>query len=185
MMMAGTLGTAALDAYSISHNLVATVFMVGLGLSVATGVRVAQSAGAGDAREAAIAGWTGLGVAFLLMGTLSALVLGLRGTIVLAYTDVPEIAARTAALFLFSAFIFVPDTLQVVLGQAVRALGDAWVPVTVYVFSFLVLMVPLAWWLTGPGGWDERGLAVAIVSACTVAAVLLAWRFRALTRATR
>ena len=182
MMMAGTLGTAALDAYSISHNLVATLFMVGLGLSIATGVRVGQAAGAGDAREAAVAGWTGLLVALAVMGVLAALVLTFRHQIVLAYTDVPELAARAAGVFLFSAFIFVPDTAQVVLGQAVRALGDAWVPVAAYIASFVVLMVPLGLWLTGPGGWDERGLAVAIVAACVLATVLLAWRFRVLTR---
>jgi MATE family multidrug resistance protein len=181
MMLAGTLGTAALDAYSISHNLVATVFMVGLGLSVATGVRVGLAAGAGEPDEAAAAGWTGVLVAFVIMGGIGALVLAFRHQIVLAYTDVPELAARAAALFLFSAWIFVPDTLQVVLGQAVRALGDAWVPVIAYVASFVVLMVPLGWWLTAYGGWDERGLAVATVAACGLAAALLAWRFRALT----
>jgi multidrug resistance protein, MATE family len=183
MMIAGTLGTAALDAYSIAHNLVATVFMIGLGLSVATGVRVGIAAGAGDAHEATVAGWTGLLVALAIMGSLSALVLLFRDGIVLAYTDVPELAVRTTGVLLFSAFIFVPDTAQVVLGQAVRALGDAWVPVTAYVASFVVLMVPLGLWLTGPGGWDERGLAVAIIAACTLATVLLVWRFRVLTRA--
>jgi MATE family multidrug resistance protein len=182
MMIAGTLGTAALDAYSISHNLVATVFMVGLGLSVATGVRVGAAAGAGDAREAAMAGWTGLLVALAVMGTLSVLVLAFRHQIVLAYTDVPELAARAAGVFLFSAFIFVPDTAQVVLGQAVRALGDAWVPVAAYVASFVVLMVPLGLWLTSQGGWDERGLVVAIIAACVLATVLLSWRFWVLTR---
>ncbi len=185
MMMAGTLGTAALDAYSISHNMVATMFMIGLGLSVATGVRVAQAAGAGDMREAAIAGWTGLVVAALIMGTLTALVLGFRHTIVLAYTDVPQIAGRAAGVFLFSALIFVPDSVQVVLGQAVRALGDAWVPVVAYILSFVVLMVPLGWFLTGAGGWDERGLVLAIIGSCLLAALLLGWRFRALTRAVR
>ncbi len=129
MMIAGTLGTAALDAYSISHNLVSTVFMVGLGLSVATGVRVGLAAGAGDAREAAVAGWTGLVVALAVMGCIAVLVLAFRHQIVLAYTDVPELGARAAGVMLFSAFIFVPDSAQVVLGQAVRALGDAWVPV--------------------------------------------------------
>lgn len=182
MLMAGTLGTEALDAYSISHNMVATVFMVGLGLSVATGVRVAQAAGAGQPREAALAGWTGVAMAVLLMGALTVLVLAFREQIVLAYTDVPQLAARAAGLFLFSALIFVPDSVQVVLGQAVRALGDAWVPVAAYTLSFVALMVPLAWFLTGAGGWDERGLAVAIILSCVLAAVLLGRRFRVLTR---
>lgn len=182
MMMSGTLGAEALSAYSISHNLVSTVFMVSLGLSVATGVRVARAAGAGDAREAAVAGSTGLLVALAVMSCICALVLAFRHQIVLAYTDVPDLAARAAGVFLFSAFIFIPDSLQVVAGQAVRALGDAWVPVLAYVASFAVLMIPLGFVMIGPGGWDERGLAVAIVVSCGTAALLLGWRFRVLTR---
>ena len=182
IVMAGTLGTQALDAYSVSHNLISTTFMVGLGLSVATGVRVAQAAGAGEMREAALAGWTGLLTAGLLMGVLCAFVLLFRQEIAFAYSDVPEIIARTTTLFLFSALVFVPDSMQVVMGQAVRALGDAWVPVGIYISSFLFLMVPLGRWMIGPGGWDERGLVVAIIISCLVAGALLSWRFRLLTR---
>ena len=156
--------------------------MVGLGLAVATGVRVGQARGAGDAREAAFAGWTGLLVALVIMGGLGAIVLAFGDVIVLAYTDDAEMAARAAAAFAFAAFVFVPDSLQVVLGQAIRALADPWVAVAVYVFSFIVLMIPLGWWMIGPGGWDERGLVLSIAIACVVATVLLAWRFRVLTR---
>lgn len=185
MMMAGTLGTAALDSYSFSHNLIATSFMVGLGLSIATGVRVAQAAGAGNMREAMMAGWTGVGIGFAMMGMIGVLVLLFRDHAVLAYTDVPELVSRTASLFLFTAFVFVPDTLQVVLGQAVRALGDVWVPIGAYVFSFILLMLPLGWVLTGPAGWDERGLVLAVIIGCLSATLLLGLRFRALTRGAR
>ena len=183
-MMAGTLGIAALDAYSISHNLVSTVFMVGLGLSVATGVRVGQMTGAGRPREAAFAGWTGFLVAAVLMGAVAGVVLLVPGSLAPIYTDDAELAARAAGVMAVAAFIFVPDTLQVVMGQANRALGDAWVPLAGYVLSFVIVMVPLGWWLITDGGWDERGLALAIAVACTVATVLMAWRFRVLTRVT-
>lgn len=181
-MFAGTLGVAALGAYSISHNLVSTVFMVGLGLAVATGVRVGQATGAGDAREAAFAGWTGLLVAFVIMAGLGGIVLLFRDQIALAYTDDAELAARAAAVFVFSAFVFLPDSLQVVMGQALRALGDAWVAVAGYIFSFVALMVPLGWYLMQYGGWDERGLILAVITGCAVATALLAWRFRVLTK---
>lgn len=183
MMMAGTLGIAALDAYSISHNLVSTVFMVGLGLSVATGVRVGQMTGAGRPRDAALAGWTGFLVALVLMGTLAGAVLLGRDYLAPIYTDDAALAARAAGVMAVAAFIFVPDTLQVVMGQSNRALGDAWVPLAAYIVSFVGLMVPLGWWLISRGGWDERGLALAIAIACTVATALMAWRFRVLTRA--
>jgi len=181
MMIAGTLGGAALDAYSISHNLVSTLFMIGLGLAVATGVRVGQAKGAGNDREAAFAGWTGLLVALLVMTTLGALVLGFRHEIAWVYTDDTDLAARVAGVLAISAFIFLPDSLQVVMGQALRALNDAWVAVACYVFSFVVMMVPLGLWFVRDG-WDERGLVLAIILSCIVATITLALRFRALTR---
>ncbi|MEM9138328.1 MAG: MATE family efflux transporter [Pseudomonadota bacterium] len=182
-MLAGTISVAALDAYSISHNLVSTLFMVGLGLAVATGVRVGQATGAGDPREAEFAGWTGFLVAFVIMGSLGLLVLVFRHEIAFAYTDDPDLAARAALVFVISAFVFLPDSLQVVMGQAVRALGDAWVALGAYVISFVILMVPLGWWMTKSAGWDERGLILAVLISCVLATVLLAARFRALTRA--
>ena len=71
------------------------------------------------------------------------------------------------------------------MGQANRALGDAWVPLAVYVLSFVVLMIPLGWWLVTHGGWDERGLALSIAVSCALATVLMAWRFQVLTRTLR
>lgn len=185
MLFAGTLGTAALDAYSISHNLVSTAFMVGLGLAMATGVRVGQATGARDPRNAAFAGWVGLGVTVAIMGTIGLVVWGFRETIVLAYTDDPATALRTAGLLALSALIFVPDAMQVVMGQAVRALGDVWVPLAIFVLAFFVVMIPLGWWLIHDGGWDERGLVVAVILSCVLATVLLCWRFRFLTRSRR
>ncbi|MEO1494146.1 MAG: MATE family efflux transporter [Pseudomonadota bacterium] len=181
-LVAGTLGIAALDAYSISHNLVSTLFMIGLGLAVATGVRVGQAKGAGNDREAAFAGWTGLLAAFLVMATLGVLVLVFRHEVAWVYTDDPDLAARVAGVLVVSAFVFLPDSLQVVMGQALRALNDAWVAVACYVLSFVVVMIPLGLWLIGPGGWDERGLLIAVVAACLVATVTLSIRFRVLTR---
>lgn len=182
MLMAGGLGAAALDAYSISHNLVSTLFMVGLGLAIATGVRVGQAVGGGRMDEAAFAGWTGLLMTFIIMGALGTLVLVFRETVAFAYTDDAVLVSRVAGVLVFSAFVFLPDTLQVVMGQAARGLGDAWMPVAAYVISFLVLMMPLGWWLIGPGEMDERGLVLAIITACVLAGALLCWRFAILTR---
>ena len=181
-LFAASLGPLALDAYAISHNLVATLFMVGLGLAVATGVRVGIETGRGRTDEAAYAGWTGLAVSLGMMSTFGLLVFLARDEIAAIYTDDPALIARSSALFMLAAFVFVPDSAQVVLGQAVRALGDAWVAILAYVLTFTVLLIPLGWWMVNRGGWDERGLVVAIIIACSLATTLLAWRFRYLTR---
>lgn len=180
-MFAGRLGTEALDAYSISHNLVSTLFMVGLGLAIATGVRVGIAEGRGDPRDAALAGWVGFGTALGLMSLLGlATYLG-RDWLAWIYTDDPLIQARAAALFVFAALVFVPDTAQIVMGQAVRALGDAWIPILCYIAAFILLMIPMGWAMVNIFGFDERGLILAVIAACCSATVLLAWRFHILT----
>ncbi|MEL6218807.1 MAG: MATE family efflux transporter, partial [Pseudomonadota bacterium] len=184
-IFAGQMSLEALDAYSISHNLTSTVFMVGLGMAIATGVRVGIEVGRGRPEEAAFAGWSGLATAFAVMGLLGGLVVLGQGGIATVYTNVPELQARSALLIALSALIFVPDTAQVVLGQAVRALGDAWVPIWVYALSFAALMIPLGWLLGVGWGLEEPGLIYAIVTSCILATVLLAWRFAVLTRPNR
>lgn len=184
-MFAGTLGTTALAAYSISHNMVSTLFMVGLGLSVATGVRVGQALGEGDRSEATVAGWTGLLTAFFVMGLLAVAVLVFRHQLPGIYTDDLELGARTAGVFLLAVLVFVPDAMQVVMGQAIRAFGDAWAAVAVYVLSFAIVMVPLGYYMIHGGGWDERGLVLAVSISCILATLLLSWRFRVLTRVSR
>ena len=55
-------------------------------------------------------------------------------------------------------------------------------PLLGYAISFVVMMIPLGWALVEYGGWDERGLVLSIALSCVVATVLMAWRFRVLTR---
>lgn len=182
MMFAGLIGGVGLDAYSIIHNLMSTVFMVGLGLSIATGVRVGTEMGRGRPHEAAFAGWTGLGTTVAIMGLLGLLVWLGRYEIAWFYASEPDVIARAALLCTIVAFVFIPDCAQIVLGQAVRALGDAWMPILCYIASFTVMMVPLGWFFAMVLGFEERGLLMAIIAACWLATLLLAWRFRVLTR---
>ena len=179
---AGQLGKLPLDAFAIAVNLIAVCFMVGLGLAVATAVRVGIEAGRGRMAEATFAGWTGLGTSAAVLSLTGVLLYLGRDTVVALYTDEPLIAAQTLPLIALLGLVLVPDSAQVVMGQALRALGDAWVPVLAYVLSFVIVMVPLAWWLVMRAGYDERALVGAIFAGCTLASLLLAWRFRALTR---
>lgn len=181
MLFAGQISLAALDAYSLAHNLMSTLFMVGLGLAIATGVRVGIESGRGRPAEAAFAGWTGFAATVGVMGLLAAIVVAGRDAIAAVYTDDPVLQARAAALFLLTALVFVPDAAQVVLGQAVRALGDAWVAIAIYGFAFTVLLIPLGWTMYAVLGFDERGLILAVIASCTVATLLLALRFHRLT----
>ena len=81
-----------------------------------------------------------------------------------------------------SALMYLPDSLQVVTAQALRARGDVWVPSYTHLASYIVVMMPLAWWLAIPLGMGVMGLSVAIVIASVVSAGLLLIRFWVLAR---
>lgn len=182
-VMSGWLGSQiALDAYAISHNVVSTMFMVGLGLAIAAGVRVGNAAGAGNWSEARFAAWSGAVMATLVMGVLGAVIYFASDGLAAVYTDDPELQARAALLFLVAAFVLIPDSVQVLLGQALRAVGDAWVAIWVYMVAFLVVMVPLGHWIVFGYGTDERGLVVAIILCCVLASLMLGARLYAVSR---
>jgi MATE family multidrug resistance protein len=180
--MAGLLGPAPLAAYTILHNIEALVFMIALGVSVATAVRVGQAAGAGDAVEARFAGYAGLAMATGLVGAAGLLLLGFAPSVVGFYSADPSLVARAAPIIAILAVSMVFDAGQVVLGQSTRALGDSWVTTGAFFFAFFCVMVPLGFVLAFRTPLAEAGLFVATAVGCATAAALLLARFLQLVR---
>ena len=180
--MAGLIGPTALGAYTIAHNLEATVFMVALGLSVATGVRTGAAAGAGRMDEAAFAGWSGLVACALVMALIGATIHAAGPWIAEIYTSEAALAAAAAALLPIVAFSVIPDGMQIVVGQCNRALGDAYVAASLYFVAFWGIMVPLAALFALHLGMGAPGLMVATVVGASTSVLMQAARFRALLR---
>ncbi|MBE9552678.1 MAG: MATE family efflux transporter, partial [Proteobacteria bacterium] len=161
-MMAGLLGPVALASYSISLNLTALIFMLALGFGAATAVRVGAARGAGDHDRMVTAGWTGLGATVAVMATLGVLVWFLRDEIAALYTSDADLRVILPILFGIVAFFLIADGGQVVMTFALRGAGDAWVPTSIHLMSFFVVMIPAAWFLAFPMGLGARGLVISI-----------------------
>jgi MATE family multidrug resistance protein len=78
--------------------------------------------------------------------------------------------------------MFLPDALQVVTAQALRARGDVWVPTGTHLASYMVIMAPLAWFLAIPRGMGVDGLVWAVILASIVSCGLLLARLWQLSR---
>jgi MATE family multidrug resistance protein len=181
-MIAGLIGPVAVAAYSIAHNVEATVFMAALGLAVATGVKVGREFGGGRRHEAAFVGWTGLAAAACLMAGLGALVGFNAEALARFYSKDAAVAAMTLTLLSIVAVSVIPDGMQIVSGQSNRAVGDAYVSSALYFAAFWLVMVPLGA-VFGLGlGWGPEGLMIATLIGASASAALQAGRFRRLTR---
>ena len=175
---AGLLGATALAAYTILHNVETTVFMVGLGISVATAVRVGHAAGAGERAEARAAGLAGFAAATLLAALTGVALVAFAPTVVGFYSDDPGLVARAAPLLAILAFSMVFDAGQVVLGQSNRALGDSWGTTLCFFLAFWCVMIPLALVLAFHAGLAEAGLFLGTAAGCVAAVAFLGLRFR-------
>lgn len=176
-IVAGWIGVLALAAWTVVLNVVAMVFMVPLGLAAATAVLVSRAYGARE-REAVIrAGLIGFTVTALFGVLVSLVVWPAAPWIAAAYTTEPEVIAVATGALVLSCLFLLTDALQVVIAQALRARGDVWLPTFTHLTSYILVMMPLAWWLALPMGLGVMGLVWAVIIASLLSAGLLGWRF--------
>lgn len=179
---AGWLGKATLAAYQIAINVNALIFMLAIGLSTATAVRVANAVGRGDAVGVRRAGWVGALLVLPTMMAAAAILLALPDSIAAAYTDDALVIAITVPLFAVTAWMIIVDGVQAVLMGAVRGVADITIPTVIYGVVFWVIGVPLAYSFGFPLEAGVAGLIWGLFTALIVAMILLAWRFHLLSQ---
>lgn len=176
-IVAGWIGVLALATWTVVLNVVAMVFMAPLGLAAATAVLVSRAYGARDRAGVVRAGLIGFAVTAVFGVVVSLVIWPTAPWIAAAYTTEPQVIAVAAAALALSCLFLLTDALQVVIAQALRARGDVWLPTFTHLISYIVVMMPLAWWLAIPQGLGVMGLVWAVILASLLSAGLLAWRF--------
>ena len=181
-LLAGLLGVLPLAAWSIMLNLLATIFMVALGIAAATGVRSGIAVGRSDRHAVARAGWTGLGAVAAIMTLLSLVLAAFPGEIAALYTEDAALIAAATTLIGLSAAMLIADGGQVVMANALRGAGDNLATTLIQIAAYAGVMVPLAGVLAFGFERGAAGLLEAAIIGSFVSVGLLAARFRVLTR---
>ena len=176
-LFAGWLGEVPLAAYSIAHNLIAMAFMVSLGVASATVVRVGIARGRGDQGDIKLAGWTGFGVNTMFMGTIGLGFALFPQVFASVYTNDTAVILQSVPLITFCGFVIIADGGQAVMVNALRGAGGIWAPALIQNFSFMLVMVPLGWWLAIKNSSGAIGLYEAILIATILSLSLLSLRF--------
>jgi MATE family multidrug resistance protein len=179
--LAGIVSVAALAAYQVALNYMALVYMLALGLSTATAIRVANAVGAGDPIGLRRAGWVGTGLVAALMLTVGLATWWGREAIALAYTQDPAVVPLAVAALAIAALITLLDGTQGVLIGALRGASDALVPTLIYGLSFWFISLPIAWWFGVRLGQGVPALMWSLFAGLAMATLLLAWRFHGLS----
>lgn len=181
-LLMGSLGEVSAGAHAVAINVASIVFMVPLGLSMATTVRVGNAVGRRDAQGIIWAASAGITLMLITQIISASILLGFPQQIAKIYTQ--DVATITLAVVLlkFTAWFQFSDGIQVLANGALRGVKDTVVPALITVLAYWGIGFPVGWWLGFKLELGANGLWMGLIVALTVAALLLLLRFISLSK---
>jgi multidrug resistance protein, MATE family len=175
--VAAQMGVLMVAAWAVVMNVAAVVFMVPLGIAAAAAVLVSRSVGAGYLPGVKRAYRMGMQLAMVALALLSVVVFVDAELLARLYTSDPALLAMVGSALLLSCLFFMADGAQVMSAQTLRARGDIWWPTGMHFVSYVLIMLPLAWWLGVERKLGLDGIVWAVVIASLISATALGWRW--------
>jgi MATE family multidrug resistance protein len=175
-ILMGWLGAVTLAAHQIAIACISTIFMVPLGVGLATAVRIGHAVGAGEKTRLRPIAFGSLGAtAVFMMGI--ALVLVAAGRFISSgFVEDPEVITTAAGLLAVAAMFQIFDGTQVVASGALRGLTDVKVPTVITFIGYWVIGMPCAWLLGFPAGLGGVGVWLGLLAGLAVCSVWLTAR---------
>jgi MATE family multidrug resistance protein len=179
-VLAAKLDEVSLAAHGIAVQVIATTFMVPLGISSAAAVRVGQAVGRKDHRGVVSAGWAALLMAAGFMSAAGVLLWTAPAFVVSRFIDDAWVIAAGVTLLRIAAFFELFDGLQIVATGALRGIGDTRSPLVAHALGYWAIGMPVVWVLCFPRGWGARGIWVGLSAALILigAALAVVWKVR-------
>jgi len=177
-VLAARLDEVSLAAHGIAVNVVATTYMVPLGISSAAAVRVGQAVGRKDRQGVATSGWTALLMGTLFMGAAGLALWTVPRLILRVFTADAAVIASGAALLRIAALFELFDGFQTVATGALRGLGDTRSPMLAHLAGYWLIGLPISYVLCFPLGWGVPGIWVGLTTALILIGVALVWVWR-------
>ena len=176
VIISGVAGIVQVGAFNIVMNMMSIGFMPAMGLASATAVVASNLRGEGDVKGAIRVGWLGIWVAGVYAFLFAVATIFFAGPLASVFTKDPSLLAYGTMLVGLVWLMAVPDFLQVVAAQALRALGRPWFPTVSHFVSYVLIMSPLGYYLCIVLNRGARGLVEAVAIASVVSSVVLITR---------
>ena len=181
-IMVGWISKEALAAHQVTNQIADFTFMISLGVSSATTIRVSHQYGLGDMRAMKMAANASVHLILLLNTIGAALMIGLRNYIPYLFTNDEQVVALASQLLIFAGMLQYADGLQCVGAGMLRGVTDVRVPMWITVIAYVVISLPLGYVLMFTAGLGAVGMWISFVVGLTIAAVAFHVRFRWLFR---
>jgi len=189
--LSGILGKNVQAANQIALNLASMTFMVAMGLSVASMIRVGNQKGLKD-----FVNLRRIAESIFFVGTIFAVVFALFFVVFHKYlphlyvnlddvtelSDINEVIEIASTLLLAAAVFQISDSLQVIVLGALRGLQDVKIPTLITFIAYWLIGFPISYFLGKEDAYGSLGIWIGLLAGLTSAAILLYIRFHYLTK---
>ncbi|MEQ3664020.1 MULTISPECIES: MATE family efflux transporter [unclassified Olleya] len=189
--LSGLLGKNSQAANQVALNLSSMTFMVAMGLSVASMIRVGNQKGLHQYIEL-----RRVAVSLFLMGFIFAVIFASLFLIfnqffprlyvdfddAVNFKDNLEVVTIASQLLIAAAIFQISDSLQVIVLGALRGLQDVKIPTIITFISYWLIGFPISWYLGKAHAYGSFGIWLGLLAGLTTAAILLFIRFNYLTK---
>jgi MATE family multidrug resistance protein len=189
--LSGLLGKNPQAANQIALNLSSMTFMVAIGLSVASMIRVGNQKGLQNYIEL-----RRIAFSLFLMGIMFAMGFAIiffafhnsLPKLYLDYDDAKnlvdnsEVISIASKLLIAAAIFQISDSIQVVVLGALRGLQDVKIPTIITFISYWLIGFPVSWFLGKEDAYGSFGIWLGLLAGLTTAAILLFIRFNYLSK---
>lgn len=185
-LLMGYLGTITLVAHQIALQTAVITYMVAVGVSYATTIRVGQLRGANDAIGARRAGYVGMGISAIFMSVMALIFWTYPDRIIALYLDIKnpdnlQVVNLSISLLSIAAMFQIFDGIQATAGGALRGLKDTRIPMFIGIFSYWCIGLFGGYIMGFRLAWEGAGLWLGLVAGLVFAAAILTWRFHHVT----
>ncbi|WP_047547881.1 MATE family efflux transporter [Psychroserpens sp. Hel_I_66] len=189
--LSGLLGKNPQAANQIALNLSSMTFMVAMGLSVASMIRVGNQKGLNQFKELRRIAFSIFLLAVILSVFFGGFFFIFHNELPKLYVDYDdtknlidntEVVSIAAKLMIAAAIFQISDGIQVVVLGALRGLQDVKIPTIITFFSYWVIGFPVSFYFGKEEAYGSFGIWMGLLAGLTTAAILLFIRFNYLTK---
>ena len=176
-IMMGWLGAAALASHQIASQMSNLLFMVVLGISSATTIRVSHQYGAKDYGALRMAANASIHLCLCANFVMGLLMVVFRRDIVMLFSSDPDVIYIGSQVLIMASLFQLSDGMQVVGAGILRGLKDVKITMYVAILAYLVINLPLGYLMAFVVGLGAPGVWIGFIGGLSVAAILFRIRY--------
>ena len=177
-VMAGWVGKVELAAYQVMVTIGTLGFLLYYSFGAGTSIRVANFYGQHDRTNVFHAAAAGRNLLLLMAACSSLLIYLLAEPLIRLFTTDTAVIAISLSLIPLLVLYQFADAMQICYANILRGTGHVLSMMRIAIISYLIVNIPVAFFLGFPLGWGVKGIFLAFFIGLFTAATLFFWEYR-------